>query len=50
MASLFPVYGRENGLEQEGLMKGLIKLEVSQSFGVDEVMMHTVWGFILNPA
>ena len=50
MASLFAVYRWENGLEQEGLMKGLIKLEVFQSFGVAEVMMHTVWGFILNPA
>lgn len=50
VASLFPVYRRENGLEQEGLMKGLIELEVFQSFGVAEVMKHTAWGFILSPA
>lgn len=50
VASLFPVYRRGNGLEQEGLMKGLIELEVFQSFGVAEVMKHTAWGFILSPA
>lgn len=50
VASLFPVYRQENGLKQERLMKGLIEQEVFQSFGVAKVMMHTAWGFILNPA
>lgn len=48
MASLFPVYGHENGLEQEGLMKGLMEQEVFQPFGVAEVV-HTAWVFILSP-
>lgn len=36
------------GSEQEGLMEGLIELEVFQSFGVAEVMKHTAWGVYLE--